>query len=198
MGLKTRIQGFGLSSTVIAEDENVVKQDNNDNNVEKSKPDFAPLSLKVLSSLELAFKESIHSKLLDILDLSLISGTEEKEARKQIRVVAQKLIDEESIPLNTLIRHQIIKEIEDDVLGLGPLEALLYDPTISDILVNGYRKVYVERFGKLELTPVKFNDNNHLMKIIDRIVSRIGRRIDESSPMVDARLLDGSRVNAII
>jgi pilus assembly protein CpaF len=198
MGLKTRIQGFGLSSTVIAEDENVVKQDNNDNNVEKSKPDFAPLSLKVLSSLELAFKESIHSKLLDILDLSLISGIEEKEARKQIRVVAQKLIDEESIPLNTLIRHQIIKEIEDDVLGLGPLEALLYDPTISDILVNGYRKVYVERFGKLELTPVKFNDNNHLMKIIDRIVSRIGRRIDESSPMVDARLLDGSRVNAII
>lgn len=195
MGLKTRIQGFGLSSTVIAEDENVVKQDNN---VEKSKPDFAPLSLKVLSSLELAFKESIHSKLLDILDLSLISGIEEKEARKQIRVVAQKLIDEESIPLNTLIRHQIIKEIEDDVLGLGPLEALLYDPTISDILVNGYRKVYVERFGKLELTPVKFNDNNHLMKIIDRIVSRIGRRIDESSPMVDARLLDGSRVNAII
>jgi pilus assembly protein CpaF len=198
MGLKTRIQGFGLSSTVIAEDENVVKQDNNDNNVEKSKPDFAPLSLKVLSSLELAFKESIHSKLLDILDLSLISGIEEKEARKQIRVVAQKLIDEESIPLNTLIRHQIIKEIEDDVLGLGPLEALLYDPTISDILVNGYRNVYVERFGKLELTPVKFNDNNHLMKIIDRIVSRIGRRIDESSPMVDARLLDGSRVNAII
>ena len=198
MGLKTRIQGFGLSSTVIAEDENVVKQDNNDINVEKSKPDFAPLSLKVLSSLELAFKESIHSKLLDILDLSLISGIEEKEARKQIRVVAQKLIDEESIPLNTLIRHQIIKEIEDDVLGLGPLEALLYDPTISDILVNGYRKVYVERFGKLELTPVKFNDNNHLMKIIDRIVSRIGRRIDESSPMVDARLLDGSRVNAII
>ena len=198
MGLKTRIQGFGLSSTVIAEDENVIKQDNNDINVEKSKPDFAPLSLKVLSSLELAFKESIHSKLLDILDLSLISGIEEKEARKQIRVVAQKLIDEESIPLNTLIRHQIIKEIEDDVLGLGPLEALLYDPTISDILVNGYRKVYVERFGKLELTPVKFNDNNHLMKIIDRIVSRIGRRIDESSPMVDARLLDGSRVNAII
>ena len=195
MGLKTRIQGFGLSSTVIAEDENVVKQDNN---VEKSKPDFAPLSLKVLSSLELAFKESIHSKLLDILDLSLISGIEEKEARKQIRVVAQKLIDEESIPLNTLIRHQIIKEIEDDVLGLGPLEALLYDPTISDILVNGYRKVYVERFGKLELTPVKFNDNNHLMKIIDRIVSRIGSRIDDSSPMVDARLLDGSRVNAII
>ena len=195
MGLKTRIQGFGLSSIVIDEDISILQSDNiND----KPKPDFAPLSLKVLSSLELAFKESIHSKLLDILDLSLISGIEEKEARKQIRAVAQKLIDEESIPLNTLIRHQIIKEIEDDVLGLGPLEALLYDPTISDILVNGYRNVYVERFGKLELTPVKFNDNNHLMKIIDRIVSRIGRRIDESSPMVDARLLDGSRVNAII
>jgi pilus assembly protein CpaF len=195
MGLKSRIQGFGLTSTVIDEDENVLKSDKIN---EKSKDDFAPLSLKILSPLELAFKESIHSKLLDILDLSLISGIEEKEARKQIKSVAQNLIDEESIPLNTQIRHQIIKEIEDDVLGLGPLEALLYDPTISDILVNGCRKVYVERFGKLELTPVKFNDNNHLMKIIDRIVSRIGRRIDESSPMVDARLLDGSRVNAII
>jgi pilus assembly protein CpaF len=128
----------------------------------------------------------------------MISGIEEKEARKQIRGAIQKLIDEESVPLSTQTRNQIIKEIEDDILGLGPLEALLYDPTISDILVNNFEKVYVERFGKLELTPVRFNDNNHLMKIIDRIVSRVGRRIDESSPMVDARLQDGSRVNAII
>lgn len=193
MELKTRMQGFGSSKAATDVEDNATNQP-----TEKTEVTFAPLLLKILSPVELEFKESIHSRLLDILDLSLISGIEEKEARKQIRGVAQNLIDEESIPLNTQTRHQIIKEIEDDVLGLGPLEALLYDPTIADILVNGYKKVYVERFGKLELTPVRFNDDNHLMKIIDRIVSRIGRRIDESSPMVDARLLDGSRVNAII
>lgn len=195
MGLKMRIQGFGQANTIV---EAGSKAANTDMPNEKSREAFAPLLLKILSPIELEFKENIHSRLLDILDLSLISGIEEKEARKQIRSVVQKLIDEESIPLNTQTRHQIIKEIEDDVLGLGPLEALLYDPTVADILVNGYKKVYVERFGKLELTPVRFNDDNHLMKIIDRIVSRIGRRIDESSPMVDARLQDGSRVNAII
>lgn len=193
MGLKARMQGFGLSKATIDD-----KATNPEKPKEKPEEAFAPLSLKILSPIELEFKESIHSKLLDILDLSLISGIDDKEARKQIRTVAQKLIEEDSIPLNTQTRHQIIKEIEDDVLGLGPLEALLYDPTIADILVNGYKKVYVERFGRLELTPVRFNDDNHLMKIIDRIVSKIGRRIDESSPMVDARLQDGSRVNAII
>lgn len=195
MELKTRM--FGLSKTSRNEDDKTGKTDELIN-----KPTEAhsqqPLMLKTLSQIELEFKQSIHSKLLDILDLSLISGIEEKEARKQIRVVTQKLIDDDPIPLNTQTRHQIIKEIEDDILGLGPLEALLYDPTITDIMVNGYKKVYVERFGKLELTTVRFNDNNHLMKIIDRIVSKIGRRIDESSPMVDARLQDGSRVNAII
>lgn len=196
MGLKTRMQGFSLSKVATQADDNRATKTDTPN--EKPEQAFAPLLLKILSAVELEFKESIHSKILDILDLSLISGIEEKEARKQIRAVAQKLIDEESIPLNTQTRHQIIREIEDDVLGLGPLEALLYDPTISDILVNGHKNVYVERFGKLELTPVRFNDDSHLMKIIDRIVSRIGRRIDESSPMVDARLKDGSRVNAII
>jgi pilus assembly protein CpaF len=196
MGLKTRMQSFTLSKANTNTDGNSVKTETVPEKPEQ--PAAVPLLLKILSPVELQFKETIHSKLLDILDLSLISGIEEKEARKQIRAVAQKLIDEESIPLNTQTRHQIIKEIEDDVLGLGPLEALLYDPTIADILVNGSRKVYVERFGKLELTPVRFNDDSHLMKVIDRIVSRVGRRIDESSPMVDARLKDGSRVNAII
>lgn len=195
MELKTRMQGFVLAKSTANTDDKVAKTNQS---TEKPAEIFAPLLLKILSPLELEFKESIHFRLLDILDLSLISGIEEKEARKQIRAVAQKLIDEEAIPLNTQTRHQIIKEIEDDILGLGPLEALLYDPTIADILVNGYKKVYVERFGKLELTPVRFNDDNHLMKIIDRIVSRVGRRIDESSPMVDARLKDGSRVNVII
>ncbi len=195
MGLKDRLDELISAVTEADDDKNVIKTAEESH---KKDAAFAPLSLKILSAVELELKQSIHSKLLDTLDLSLISGIEEKEARRQIQVVVQKLIDEQSVPLNTQTRHQIIKEIEDDVLGLGPLEALLYEPSISDILVNGYNKVYVERFGKLELTPVRFNDNNHLIKIIDRIVSRVGRRVDESSPMVDARLKDGSRVNAII
>ena len=159
---------------------------------------YVPIAIKIFTPLEIEFKQSIHTKLLDTLDLSLISGLNDQEARQQIRKATQRLIDEQAIPLNNQVCQQIITEIENDILGLGPIEALLHDPTISDILVNGYDKVYVERFGKLELTLVKFNDNNHLMKIIDRIVTKVGRRIDESSPMVDARLADGSRVNAII
>lgn len=141
MGLKTRMQGFSLSKTVADSDDFAAKTITPG---EKQADAFAPLLLKILSQVELEFKESIHSRLLDILDLSLISGIEEKEARKQIRAVAQKLIDEDSIPLNTQTRHQIIKEIEDDVLDLGPLEALLYDPTIADILVNGYKNYLQE------------------------------------------------------
>ncbi|WP_411726109.1 CpaF family protein [Methyloglobulus sp.] len=196
MGLKTRMQSLGLSNKAATNVD--VGKTKSDQLNEKPVEVVVPLSLKLLTPVELELKETIHSKLLDILDLSLISSINGREARKQIQSVAQKLIDEESVPLNSQTRHQLIKEIEDDILGLGPLEALLYDPTIADILVNGHKKVYVERFGKLELTPVRFNDNNHLMKIIDRIVSKVGRRIDESSPMVDARLPDGSRVNAII
>ena len=195
MGLKDRIEGLIFAVNDADGAKNDIK---NEEELVKKVSDFAPLSLKILSAVELELKQSIHSMLLDTLDLSLISGIEDKEARRQIQVVVQKLIDEQTVPLSAQTRQQMIKEIEDDVLGLGPLEALLYEPTISDILVNGYNKVFVERFGKLELTPVKFNDNNHLIKIIDRIVSRVGRRIDESSPMVDARLKDGSRVNAII
>ena len=195
MDLKARIESLMVGATQDSEDLEAIKiQESN----MKPASTFVPLLLKILSPVELEFKQSIHAKLLDTLDLSLISGIEEKEARRQIQGVVQQLINEQSIPLNNQTREQIIKEIEDDVLGLGPLEALLYDPSISDILVNCYNKVYVERFGKLELTPIKFNDNNHLLKIIDRIVSRVGRRVDESSPMVDARLKDGARVNAII
>ena len=195
MGLKTRIQGMGLPIPMTVDQEMLSAVDyKTESNVSR----LSALSIKILSPIELAFKEAIHSKLLDTLDLTLISSTDDKEARKQIQTVVQRLIEEESIPLSFQVRQQITKEIEDDVLGLGPLEALLYEPSISDILVNGYNNVYVERIGKLELTSIKFNDNNHLMKIINRIVTRIGRRIDESSPMVDARLKDGSRVNAII
>jgi len=194
VGLKSRLKNFTQDQkqqTKIADIES--KQQ-----AEQDKPVRAELKLIALNALERKLKDEIHSNLLDILDLSLISGVEEAEARKQISQVVKQLIEQQSAPLNARSRQQIVKEIEDEVLGLGPLEPLLSEPTISDILVNNYQSVYVERFGKLELTPVRFKDNDHLMKIIDRIVSKIGRRIDESSPMVDARLADGSRVNAII
>jgi pilus assembly protein CpaF len=151
-----------------------------------------------LSKLEREWKEKIHSKLLTVMDLSLIGSMERLEARKQIRDICQTLMQDESALLNADQRTRVIQRIEDEVLGLGPLELLLKDSTISDILVNGAKQVYIERRGKLELTDVTFNDDRHLMNIIDRIVSGVGRRIDESSPMVDARLQDGSRVNAII
>ena len=141
----------------------------------------------------------LHQKLVKIMDLSLVSSMDEKDARAQIREVAHRLIAEvDSMPLNANSRQQVIKLIEDEILGLGPLEPLLHESTISDILVNGSNSVYVERFGKLEKTPIRFHNDQHLMNIIDCIVSAVGRRIDESSPMVDARLADGSRVNAII
>ena len=194
MGLKSRLKniGQGKKHQDKTEDEKI------NHEAEQEKPLRPKLKLTALSDLELQLKDEIHTNLLDILDLSLISGVEEIEARKQISQVVRKLIEEQSAPLSARSRQQIVKEIEDEVLGLGPLEPLLSEPTISDILVNNYHSVYVERFGRLERTPVRFKDNDHLMKIIDRIVSKIGRRIDESSPMVDARLADGSRVNAII
>jgi pilus assembly protein CpaF len=158
----------------------------------------APRDTNPLSSLEQEWKSRIHERLLEVVDLSLIGTLEEEQARLQIREISQRLMVDESAPLNTEQRKTIIKRIEDEVLGLGPLEPLLHDASVSDILVNGANQVYVERKGKLQRTNVRFNDNRHLLNIIDRIVSAVGRRIDESSPMVDARLQDGSRVNAII
>ncbi|HEX9877805.1 MAG TPA: CpaF family protein [Gammaproteobacteria bacterium] len=151
-----------------------------------------------LSKLESEWKERIHGRLLDMMDLSLIGQLENEQARVQIRDLSQRLLVEEAAPLNVEQRKRVVRRIEDEVLGLGPLEPLLQDPTISDILVNGANSVYVERAGKLKLTDVRFNDDRHLLNIIDRIVSAVGRRIDESAPMVDARLKDGSRVNVII
>lgn len=151
-----------------------------------------------LTELEQEWKQRINESLLKVLDLSLISTIEEEQAREEIRSVASQLIIDESAPLSVRQRKTIIKRIEDEVMGLGPLEPLLADSTISDILVNGPKSVYIERRGKLEPTNVTFMDDSHLLNIIDRIVSAVGRRIDESSPMVDARLKDGSRVNAII
>jgi pilus assembly protein CpaF len=154
--------------------------------------------MQPLAPAEREWKETIYQRLLKVLDLSLLAGADEKDARRQIREVCDNLISEERAPLSIASRHRVIRRIEDEVLGLGPLEPLLADKTVSDILVNGAKQVYVERRGKLELTNITFSSDAHLLNIIDRIVSAVGRRIDESSPMVDARLKDGSRVNAII
>jgi pilus assembly protein CpaF len=147
---------------------------------------------------EQEWKHRIHTRLLEVVDLSLITGIEEKQAKSEIREVANRLMNEESAPLNAPSRQRVIKQIEDEILGLGPLEPLLADPAVTDILVNGCESVYVERGGKLERVAVHFKDHAHVLGMIDRIVSRVGRRIDESCPMVDARLKDGSRINAII
>lgn len=143
-------------------------------------------------------KGRIHDKLLDMMDLSMLDSVDNSVLEREIRVLVDRILASESVPLNLSEKKKIVKEIQDEVLGLGPLEPLLEDPSISDILVNGYNHVYVERFGKLEPTEVRFKDDDHLSRIIDKIASNVGRRIDESSPMLDARLLDGSRVNAII
>ncbi len=145
-------------------------------------------------------KTRIHDRLIDMIDLSLLDSLSESDMRAEVAKVAEGLLWEEfqNAPLNLAERKRMLSEIQDEVIGLGPLEPYIKDPTVNDILVNGYRQVYVERSGKLELTPARFKDDNHLRKISDRIVSLVGRRIDESQPLVDARLLDGSRVNAII
>jgi pilus assembly protein CpaF len=146
------------------------------------------------------FKSIIHDRLLNLLDLSLIDKLDRETLNAQIRQVVDKILREESfsLPLNLSEREKFFTEIIDEVLGLGPLEPFLKDHSVSDILVNTYNSIYVERYGKLEPTDARFKDDAHLMRIIDKIVSTVGRRIDESTPMVDARLPDGSRVNAII
>lgn len=144
-------------------------------------------------------KHYFHKKLLETLDLGVLSNLEEGRAKKELQeAVSQLMNDDKTHPISLEGRKRVIKQIEDEVFGLGPLEPLLNDRSVSDILVNGPQNVYVERFGKLERTPHTFLDEKHLRNIIDRIVSQVGRRIDEASPMVDARLKDGSRVNAII
>src|SRR5450755_1623905 len=143
-------------------------------------------------------KADLHRKILDRLDLEKLGRTPSDAARDEVLLLIRNTVNSEAVPLSFAERERLAREILDEIFGLGPLEPLLKDPTISDILVNRYNKVYVERAGKLEATGLSFKDDAHLMQIIDRIVSRIGRRVDESSPMVDARLADGSRVNAII
>lgn len=146
-------------------------------------------------------KADIHDKLTKIMDLSLMEGVEESRLRREINKATMTILADKTlatIPLNAVEQERLLKEIESEVIGLGPLEDLIQDPTVSDILVNSYKSVYVERYGKIEKTRVRFKDDAHLMRIIEKIVSAVGRRIDEISPMVDARLADGSRVNVII
>ncbi|MCC2974687.1 CpaF family protein [Massilia sp. IC2-476] len=143
-------------------------------------------------------KKLMHQMILDRIDLERLKRLTAEQFKHELALLIQRIIEEERIVLNQHERHHLVLDIQHEMLGFGPLEPLLNDPSVSDILVNTASKVYVERRGKLELTDITFHDNAHLMKIIEKIVSRVGRRVDESSPMVDARLPDGSRVNAII
>jgi pilus assembly protein CpaF len=151
-----------------------------------------------LSEQEKSIKAKVHDQVLRKLDLTVLSRLPEAEAREEIRSLAIQVMGQDAMTLSTAARQRVAGQIEDEIMGLGPIEPLLEDRTVADILVNGWDKVFVERRGRLEQTDVRFRDNNHLMAIIERIVTRVGRRIDESQPMVDARLPDGSRVNAII
>ncbi|MEN6493673.1 MAG: CpaF family protein [Thermoguttaceae bacterium] len=143
-------------------------------------------------------KQRIHSKLVDKLDLSRVGELEGDVLRREIRLVVEHLCDTEDTLLNRSERDRLIDEVLDETFGLGPLEVLLKDPTISDIMINGPKNVYVERRGRMEKTNVTFRNNEHLLQIIDRIISKVGRRVDETCPMVDSRMSDGSRFNAII
>ena len=159
-------------------------------NAGKQKPGLKP------EFQELKF--TLHRKLVDKINLEALATIDNQRVRSEIRQALLSLIDAEPTLLSSLEKQQISDEVLDEVFGLGPLEPLLQDPSISDILVNTHRQVYIERKGVLELTNVSFRDGAHLLRIIDKIVSQVGRRVDESTPMVDARLMDGSRVNAII
>ena len=192
MDLKSRIKNLSNPSKDIeAREESktteITKEDSN-----------PPIRFNILSKKDMSYKDMIHEQLLDMLDLSLIVKMSEDDSRQQISEITRRLIDDADLPVNNSIRQLIVNEVVNDILGLGPLEHLLYDPSIADILVNGHDSIYIERFGKLEKTPIFFKDDEHLLKVIDKIVTNVGRRIDESSPLVDARLKDGSRVNAII
>jgi pilus assembly protein CpaF len=143
-------------------------------------------------------KERLHRQVIDALDLSIVARLDNDLLKAELTKLVNELLESESVPLSMKERESLISDIQHEVMGLGPLEPLVQDQTVNDILVNRCDQIYVERAGKLELTNVTFRDEGHLRKIIEKIVSAVGRRIDESSPMCDARLLDGSRVNAII
>ncbi|WP_434115205.1 CpaF family protein [Paraburkholderia caffeinilytica] len=143
-------------------------------------------------------KKNVHQAVIDRVELEKLQRLSNEQIQRELAQLVERIVEEDNIPMNEIERRQLVRDVRDEMLGFGPLEPLLADPTISDILVNTHQHVYIERRGKLELTDVTFYDDAHLMKVIEKIVSRVGRRIDESNPMVDARLPDGSRMNAII
>jgi pilus assembly protein CpaF len=143
-------------------------------------------------------KVELHQRLLDLINLSALDTMSREQIEDEVGVIVQEELAKQNHALNLAERRQLVSDVLDELLGLGPLEPLLKDPTITDILVNGHAKVFVERYGTLEPSPVRFKDDRHLLRIIQKIVSAVGRRVDESSPLVDARLLDGSRVNAVV
>jgi pilus assembly protein CpaF len=171
-------------------------EDNNNNTAQL--PVVAVQNGVMGNSVYQELRSRIHRKLLDRVDLAMMENMAPDLLREELQKVVERLLSEETMAINDSERINLVRDIQHEVLGLGPLETLMADPTISDILVNTYKQVYVERKGKLELSDVRFENEAHLLKIIDKIVSGVGRRVDESSPMVDARLPDGSRVNAII
>src|SRR5215470_1100557 len=143
-------------------------------------------------------KVRLHQKLLDAMNLAALDKLSRDRAEIEIGAATRDLLAREQLPLTTAEKQKLALEIVDEVLGLGPIEPLLKDDTVSDILVNTEQLVFVERFGRVEETPIRFRDSRHLLRIVNKIVARVGRRVDESHPMVDARLPDGSRVNAVI
>src|SRR5450756_3093253 len=168
-------------------------------NPTRPQPASARANRGIAEIVQQQMKSAVHKELLKRIDLEKLSEIEStRSGQQQLFALIQQLFGERGIPLSGSERDRLAQEVLDEVFGLGPLEPLLHDSTISDILVNTYNSVYVERRGILEKTSITFNDNRHLMHIIDKIVSAVGRRVDESSPMVDARLKDGSRVNVII
>jgi pilus assembly protein CpaF len=150
------------------------------------------------TSRTFALKAEVHRKLIDVLNLEKVNSIPRERIRGEVGRVVEKLLQDQRVPMTTAEENQVVEEVLDEVLGLGPLEPLLKETSISDILINGPDKIFVERFGKLTLTGIRFKDNAHLLHIIEKIVSKVGRRVDEANPIVDARLPDGSRVNAII
>ncbi|WP_434718331.1 CpaF family protein [Paraburkholderia sp. A1BS-2L] len=143
-------------------------------------------------------KRNVHQAIIDRVELEKLQRLSNEQIQQELAQLVERIVEEDNVPINEIERRHLVRDVRDEMLGFGPLEPLLADPTVSDILVNTYKQVYVERRGKLELTDITFYDDAHLIKVIEKIVSRVGRRVDESNPMVDARLPDGSRMNAII
>jgi pilus assembly protein CpaF len=189
MGLRDRLKGPAPGSPPAA-----TRPSSADVSAISQAPQFSAISIDIYQNL----KHELHQKLIEKLDLRTIEKLPRDQLRDELRLILSNLLQGTELPLNRQERENMVEELLDEVTGLGPLEPLLRDQAISDILVNKFDTIYVEKFGKLELTTVRFRDNEHLTQIINRIVSRVGRRIDDSSPMADARLADGSRVNAII